>query len=92
MAIEFTQFIFPNGRRTLVEIDRPFEIETMALHLMSLGFKFEIENDNNSIWMSCINHHTEEVVDRICSNGLEVPIKIDEMVTEAFNLFSMKGF
>ena len=82
--IEFTQFLFPDGRKTPVTITRPFEIAEMADALKKEGFSFETENDNGKIWLTIINHGTDKVFDRFCINGPAVPDKVDEIVIEAF--------
>lgn len=43
MAIEFTQFLLPNGRREPVSIERPAEIEALACKFTTDGGWFECE-------------------------------------------------
>lgn len=85
--MKFTQFLFPNGRKEQVTIERPADIEDKASQLEGMGFKFEIENKNGTIWMSCVNHGeggTETAFDKWCDNGPDVPLCVDELVTNAF--------
>ena len=43
MAIAFTQFVPPNGRKQSVGIERSSEIEALATELVSKGVRFEVE-------------------------------------------------
>lgn len=43
MAIPFTQYLRPDGRRRETEIERPAEIEALAEAFISSGGKFECE-------------------------------------------------
>jgi hypothetical protein len=82
--IKFKQFLFPGGREKEAIIERPEPIADRAEVLQDYGFSLEIENQGGQVWMSCVNHETEESFDRICDNGPDVPLKIDEMINEAF--------
>lgn len=89
--ITFTQFIFPNGKREIVEIVRSPEIEIKAKALIAKGFRFEIENKDGTIWATCINHSTEQSADRMCENGPQVPEQIDDLITLAYFRFVENG-
>ena len=82
--IKFKQFLFPDGREKEAIIERPEPVADRAGVLQDYGFSLEIENQGGQVWMSCVNHETEESFDRICDNGPDVPLKIDEMINEAF--------
>lgn len=82
--IHFKQFLFPDGREKDVIIERPEPIVDRASVLMDNGFSLEIENNEGQIWMSCVNHETEQSFDRFVENGPEVPTAIDAMINEAF--------
>lgn len=82
--IKFKQFLFPDGREVEVTIDRPEPVADRASVLQDNGFSLEIENKDGQIWMSCINREREEFIDLVCDNGPDVPMKIDEMINEAF--------
>jgi hypothetical protein len=86
-GVHFIQFIFPNGERADQWIDRPPEIAAKARALWGAGFRLEIENKDDSIWMSCVKHGEDLAVDRMCGNGPEVPVKVDELISEAFEKF-----
>ena len=83
--IHFTQFLFPDGARVDQWVPRSKEIYDLACDLYNNGFRFEIENNCGKIWMRTIKG--EESVDRFCSNGPDVPDKIDEMIKEAHERF-----
>lgn len=83
-GIKFTQFMFPNGREVEVIIERPEPISDRAEVLIDDGFSLEVENNRGEIWLSCVNHETEESFDEICVNGTDVPLKVDELINKAF--------
>lgn len=87
LDVEFTQFLFPTGTRTTVWIARPIDVAMRARSLQAQGFKFEIENDDSRIWMSCIDHSTERYVDRYCLDGKDVPSMVDELINDAWSRF-----
>ena len=82
--VKFKQFLFPDGREKEAIIDRPEPIADRASVLLDKGFSLEIENNTGQIWLSCVNHDTEESFDRFCENGPDVPLKVDELINEAF--------
>ena len=82
-SIEFTQFLFPTGKRHTTRIDRPQEIYDKAKQLKDRGFSLEIENKDGQIWMSCVNHSTDEATDEMCKNDWQVIGAIDRLITEA---------
>ena len=87
----FTQFLFPDGKRTQVEIDRPEEIFLKANSLRLWGFKFEIENNNDKIWMTIWNPALEKAYDEMCDNGPDVPYTVDRLIRRAFNNYFIGG-
>jgi len=86
-SVHFIQFMFPDGRRDDQWIPRPKEIVEMAKELWRSGFSLEIENDNERIWMSCVNHKLDQAIDRVCTNGRDVPDKVDELIKDAYIKF-----
>ena len=76
--------MFPNGREVEVIIERPEPISDRAEVLIDDGFSLEVENNRGEIWLSCVNHETEESFDEICVNGTDVPLKVDELINKAF--------
>lgn len=83
----FTQFLFPDGAKKLQWIKRSPDVFDKAKRLYELGFSLEIENDNGRIWMSCVNHATEQAKDAWCENGPIVPTKVDELIISSYELF-----
>jgi len=85
-TIPFTQFLRPHGERRQVGIARPTEIAEKAEIVRSRGFSFEIEElTNGLISMEVLNRTTEVVLaNEVCTNGPDVPIRVDKMVNDAF--------
>lgn len=91
-SIKFTQFLFPDRRTQEVLIDVSQEVYDQAHWLIDKGFSLEIENNNQTIWMSVSNHDNDSHYDEFCPNGPEVPKKVDKVIREAFqNEFQGKG-
>ena len=82
--IKFTQFIFPNGRKSEQFISKPDDIADKAEKLIESGFCFEIENNCGKIWMSCSNHKRDVHFNEFCLNGVDVPVKVDELINKAY--------
>ncbi len=83
--VEFTQFMFPNGRRKTISIALPRDLAKKAKILKEKGFKFEIENKNGQIWMTII-HGTIEDQDltRIVPDGPLVPNNVAAHIEDAY--------
>ena len=90
--VQFTQFMFPGGRPNPVTILMTDDVADKADALKKKGFKFEIENKDQEIWMSASDHVKEKHIDRVCSNGPDVPKKVKEMIEEAYSNFIEGGF
>lgn len=88
MAIKFTQYLRPNGRTKVIEIERPSEIEALAQGLLKQGYVFEIEElQTGEVSMSIEDHSKEDpevIAMEICPNGPEVPNAVDKMIREAY--------
>lgn len=83
MTIIFTRFHKPNGRRSKVEIDRPTDIDKMARDLVRYGYDFEIEVLRGDEIHMTVSNEDGDLCSRICENGPQVPISVDEMIAEA---------
>ena len=88
--IEFTQFLRPNGRRALVTIERPGDVEADASLLSSFGARFEIEELRTGIVSIEIlaNNLTEPeephcLAHELVANGPGVPNSVDTAVRNA---------
>jgi hypothetical protein len=90
--MNFTQFMFPNGRQVPVTIDMPSEIERMAKELSGAGWRFEIEcfPDMQMVNMDCCNDDGQ-LSAQLCPNGPEVPGKVVELVREAHSKWLSAG-
>ena len=87
-AIEFTQFMRPNGRQVPVKIERPDEIAAMAERLKGAGWRFEVEvlmSGIVSFEICRVDLDGEHVtlVSELCDNGPGVPEVVDRLVRTA---------
>jgi len=90
--MNFTQYVFPNGRRKPEFIQRPEPIEKLAQELIDAGWTFEIEcfPDTQVVNMDCCDAD-EALAMRCCRNGPAVPGMVDEMVTVAHAEWVRRG-
>ncbi len=90
--MNFTQFKFPHGRRVPENIKRSEAIEKLATELESAGWSFEVEinPDSQIVHMDCCDED-RALANRVCRNGPQVPVKVDELVTEAHQLWTAEG-
>lgn len=88
--IEFTQYLFPHGKKKIIGIEIGQEIEDKYKDLREKGFSFEIENNNGSIWATCINHETEDVVDGFSFNNNDVVEMVNNLVSNSWYKFVWK--
>lgn len=89
MTIQFTQFLFPDAKKKIIHIDRDNEIEEKASDLIDEGFRFEIENNLGMIWATVIKEEDDEEItyDLVFKNDLNVPEKIDQLISESWDKF-----
>jgi hypothetical protein len=90
VSIPFTQFLRPNGRKTVITIVRPDAIEADAAQLMAAGARFEIEvlrTGHVSIEIvadnKCDPDEPHSLAMALVPNGPLVPTAIDEAVLNA---------
>jgi hypothetical protein len=90
MAIPFTQYLLPNGRRERVTIDRPPEIEALAQKALDAGVRFEAEilTTGQVSFEALLPEGGEDgepltLAMEIVANGPAVPRAIDDLVTQA---------
>lgn len=80
MPIPFTQYLRPDGRMKEVTIDRPPDVERVALSMIELGCVFEIEMlASGEISMTC-ELDDEVLAIEVVPNGPDVPAAVDRMV------------
>jgi hypothetical protein len=84
MAIPFTQYLRPNGRRRDVEIDRPSDIEALARQFIESGGRYECEHltteEASLTAVKEIDGEEQDVAIEIVPNGPEVPAAVDRLV------------
>ena len=83
MAIEFTQYLRPDGRTTAISIERPDHIEAMADAFVATGGRFEIEMLRDGTVSMTAERDDDLIAIRLCPNGPAVPITVDELVRAA---------
>lgn len=83
MAIMFTQFLRPNGKKSIVEIDRPTDIDKMARDLVMMGYNFEIEVLMDDRIHMTVSNEDGDLRSRICENGPSLPKCVDDMIIAA---------
>jgi len=83
MAIVFTQYLRPDGRRTMTEIDRPPEIEALALKIAAAGGRFESEHLTTGHASLTVAYLGDDIAIEVCRNGPEVPAAVDRLVRNA---------
>ncbi len=82
MEIEFKQFLMPNGRVKLVNIDRPQEVCEKAKQIKEAGYSLEIETlITGEISMTIADSENEtDLAIEVCPNGPAVPEHVDKMI------------
>jgi len=88
-VIEFTQFLFPDGRKKVVSIELDIPIEDKFYDLTESGFRFEIENNRGEIWATCIRQDHEHV-DVLGKNGEHVPVLIQKLICNSWEKYIWK--
>lgn len=89
MAIHFTQYLRPNGRRTSVSINRPADIEALADKFIAAGGCFECEelgDGHASLTAVAVEDEDEGSTDiaiKVVPNGPLVPDAVDALVRDA---------
>jgi len=96
MAIPFTQYLRPDGRETLITIERSLEIENVARRLIALGCRFEAEVlRTNHLSLEALGPKDEDgdpttLAMEIVPNGPGVPDAVDRLVLEAAASLSLE--
>lgn len=84
MAIPFTQYLLPHGRRTTTEIERGAEVEAKAREIIAAGYRFECEILTTGE-VSLTIHDAEDGIDvdiAVVPNGPGVGEAVDKLVNE----------
>ncbi len=79
--IPITQYKYPNGRKVLMDVDRPTEVWAKAMALIAQGFRFEAEvlQTTGEVSLTIADDEEDHAI-VICSNGPEVLIAIDRLI------------
>ena len=83
MSIPFTQYVLPHGRTRVETIDRPPNIEAMASDFIAGGGKYECEILTTGEVSFTAMKVDQTVAIVVCSNGPEIPLRIDELVRQS---------
>lgn len=94
MAIPFTQYLRPDGRRVSVTVDRSPEVEAKARVVIDAGLRFECEvlSDRRTVSLTVADPVAEkDVAIEVVPNGPEVPEAVDRLVESAYRLVTMRA-
>lgn len=81
-AIQFTQFLRPDGRPVSVSIDRPDEIASRAASIVRRGFRFECEHlTTGEVSLTIADDDGDHAIE-VVANGPGVPLAVDRLVTQ----------
>jgi hypothetical protein len=87
VSIPFTQYLRPDGRRTLVDIDRSAETEALAREFIDSGGYFECEELTTGHASFTAGHVWEQergdIAIEVVRNGPAVPDAVDRLVRRA---------
>lgn len=78
--IPFIQYLRPNGRKAMVQIDRPDHIAKAADFIRSHQFRFECEELISGQVSLTISDDHGDYTNKLIPNGPEVPKAVDEMI------------
>lgn len=84
--IQFTQYLRPDGRRSLQWIDFPQELVDKANRITSEGYEFEMELLANGVVSFTIadKNNDCDVAIELSSNGPEVNTKIPKLINDFY--------
>lgn len=84
MAIPFTQYLLPNGKKREERIERPAEIEALARQFIEAGGRYECEmlttGEVSLTAVYAVDDEPEDVEIEVCQNGPDVPLRVDDLV------------
>jgi hypothetical protein len=92
MAIPFTQYLRPDGRRHQVYIDRSKEVEDKAQEIIDRGHRFEVELLRTgvvSFTITALNRDDPDVAIKLAMNGPAVEDAVDALVNEFHTVMTM---
>lgn len=87
MGIIFIQYLRPNGRRHMIQIDRKPEIEALAKLVENKGCRFECEvlgDGKDTVSFTVFDmSKDEDIAIVLVPNGVKVPDAVDDLVMKA---------
>ena len=92
-GVPFTQYMLPDGRRRSAWIDRPAEIKALADRFIAAGgsYEFEMLTTGEVSFTAVIGRDPwfgTPVAVEICTNGPDVPAKVDRLVRHSVERLS----
>lgn len=83
MDIPFTQYLLPDGRRTILCIEKYGEIAQKAQEIINKGLRFEAEVlTTGEISLTITDDKEGDLAIEICRNGPQVPKAVDKLIKE----------
>jgi hypothetical protein len=80
-TVPFVQYLRPDGRQTLVSIERSEPIAALASRIREAGYQFECESLTTGQASFTVTHPTRgDLAIEIVQNGPEVPAAVDRLV------------
>jgi hypothetical protein len=87
MSVPFTQYLLPHGRATPVMVDRPPEIEALALRFIARGGLYECEmlttGEVSFTAVFDIDGEQQDIAIEVCANGPPVLAAVDSVVRKS---------
>lgn len=84
MAIPFTQYLLPDGRRAKQAFDAPPAVEALAKAFILSGGRYECEvltsGQVSLTAVKTVNGEPQDVEIEICENGPAVPAAVESLV------------
>jgi hypothetical protein len=84
MAIPFTQYVLPDGRREQIEIVRPEEIEALARKVIAVGGRFECEKLRTGVVSLTCSYNDEDIAIELARDEKFMSRAVDRLVRIAF--------
>jgi len=86
--IQFTQYVFPHGKKRPIYIERSFDICQKAKELEAGGYVFEAELNGDLVTFYCTK--SEQSIIRIARNGVEVDQAVNNLVLSAYEIMKVE--
>ena len=89
--IHFIQYLRPDGRTKIIEVDRPKEIEDIAHRFIKAGGYFEVEllTDEKTVSLTAgFDRSQPDIVVILEENGPKVPAAVDQLVRRSWEWYN----